>query len=166
MVFPVMWFPSEIVFALCELMVSETARLLAKKEHRRLRRLVRKSLAFTAGFAGAAAAGLWLFAEQLGLRLYHSDAAGYYLRMFCPMVLFLYLDAMVDGLQKGMGQQLHLVRYNSFTNVIDVLGLWLLLPPFGIGGYLFTYCLSHLVNFFLSLRRLLIVVERPELCEQ
>jgi O-antigen/teichoic acid export membrane protein len=80
------------------------------------------------------------------------------------MVLFLYADAMVDGLQKGLGQQLHLVRYNSFTNVIDVLGLWLLLPRWGIAGYLFTYCLSHLVNFFLSLRRLLTVTEKPELC--
>ena len=61
-------------------------------------------------------------------------------------------------------QQLHLVRYNSFTNVIDVLGLWLLLPRFGIGGYLFTYAASHLVNFFLSFRRLLMVAEQPELC--
>ena len=58
------------------------------------------------------------------------------------------------------------MRYNSFTNVIDVLGLWLLLPRYGIWGYVFTYCLSHLVNFFLSLRRLLIVVEDPELCEK
>ena len=72
---------------------------------------------------------------------------------------------MVDGLQKGLGQQLHLVRYNSITNVIDVLGLWLLLPRFGLAGYVFTYCLSHLVNLFLSLRRLLLVTEDPALCE-
>ena len=165
MVFPVLWFPSEIILALSDLMVSELARILAQKNHRRLRQLVGKSLRYTVFYAAGTAAGLFVLAGWLGEVLFHSARAGYYIRLFCPMVLFLYLDAMVDGLQKGMGQQLHLVRYNSFTNVIDVLGLWLLLPPFGIVGYLFTYCLSHLVNFFLSLRRLLIVTERPELCE-
>ena len=51
MVFPLLWFPAEILFSLCELLVSELARLLAKKEHRRLRRLVRKSLFLTALYA-------------------------------------------------------------------------------------------------------------------
>ena len=100
----------------------------------------------------------------LGRALFHSAQAGWYLRIFAPMILFLYPDAVVDGLQKGLGQQLHLVRYNSFTNVIDVLGLWLLLPRFGIWGYVFTYCLSHLVNFFLSLRRLLIAIDETDAC--
>ena len=165
MAFPLIRFPSEIILALSELTVSETARLLAKKDRLRLRQLVRKCLVFTAVYAAATAALLYALSRVLGLGLYGSERAAYYLRLMSPMVLFLYLDAMVDGLQKGMGQQLYLVRYNSFTNVIDVLGLWLLLPPFGVGGYLFTYCLSHLVNLFLSLRRLLIVTERPELCD-
>lgn len=163
MVFPVLWFPAEIIFSLCELLVSELARLLAKKEHRRLRRLVRKSLALTALYALGIAALLRLFGGVLGRSLFHSEQAGRLLRIFAPMVLFLYLDAVVDGLQKGMNQQLYLVRCNTATNVIDVLGLWLLLPRFGLAGYVFTYCLSHLVNLFLSLRRLLIVTEDPEL---
>lgn len=165
MVFPVLWFPSELLFALCELLVSELSRLLAEQAHRRLRRLVRKSLLLTALYALCVGAVLWAGGGLLGQALYRSAQAGCYLRIFAPMVLFLYLDATVDGLQKGMGQQLHLVRYNSATNVIDVLGLWLLLPRFGLAGYVFTYCLSHLVNLFLSLRRLLIVTETPELCE-
>ena len=165
MVFPLLWFPAELVFSLCELLVSELARLLAKKEHRRLRRLVRKSLVLTGLYALVVFTILYLGGGFLGRALFHSEQAGRYLRIFAPMVLFLYPDAVVDGLQKGLGQQLHLVRYNSFTNVIDVLGLWLLLPRYGLAGYVFTYCLSHLVNFFLSLRRLLIVVENPELCE-
>ncbi len=159
MVFPLLWFPSEILFALSELMVSETARLLASRDRTRLLALVRKSLTLTAAYALGISAALYLGGGLLGRSLFHSDQAGRYLRIFAPMVLFLYPDAVVDGLQKGLGQQLYLVRYNSFTNVIDVLGLWLLLPRFGIWGYVFTYCLSHLVNFFLSLRRLLIAVE-------
>ena len=166
MVFPLLWFPAEILFAMNELLISETARLLAKKEHRRLRRLVRKSLILTGFYALGICTALWFGGGVLGRVLFHSEEAGRYLRIFAAMVLFLYPDAVVDGLQKGLGQQLHLVRCNSFTNVIDVLGLWLLLPRYGIWGYVFTYCLSHLVNFFLSLRRLLIVVADPSLCEK
>ncbi|MBQ1411342.1 MAG: oligosaccharide flippase family protein [Oscillospiraceae bacterium] len=162
MVFPLLWFPSEILFALSELMVSETARLLARRDRARLLALIRKCLALTACYALGVAALLYLGGGLLGRALFHSEQAARYLRIFAPMILFLYPDAVVDGLQKGLGQQLHLVRYNSFTNVIDVLGLWLLLPRFGIWGYVFTYCLSHLVNFFLSLRRLLIAVEIAE----
>ncbi len=165
MVFPLLWVPAEGIFALSELLVSELARLLAKKDRRRLRRLAGKSLLLTALLALGVGSLLWLWGDFLGRRLYHSPEAGRLLRIFAPMVLFLYPDAVVDGLQKGLGQQLHLVRYNSFTNVIDVLGLWLLLPRLGLWGYVITYCLSHLVNLFLSLRRLLTVLERPELCQ-
>lgn len=157
MVFPVLWFPSELILALCELMVSELAKCQARQETERLRELVRKSIWFAGLFAAVVAAGLWFGGPYLGKLMFHSSLVGYDLRLFAPMVLFLYLDAMVDGLQKGLGQQLYLVRYNSFTNVIDVVGLYTLLPRFGIAGYLFTYIFSHLVNFFLSLRRLLVV---------
>ena len=165
MVFPLLWFPAEGIFALSELMVSELARLLAKKEHRRMKRLVRKCLGLSALLALGVGTALRSCGGLLGEALYHSAQAGRWLRIFAPLTLFLYLDAMVDGLQKGLGQQLYLVRCNSLTNVLDVLGLWLLLPRCGMAGYLFTYCLSHLVNLFLSLRRLLIVLDRPELCE-
>ena len=158
MVFPVLWFPSELIFALCELMVSELARCQAQGERERLLALVRKSLRAVSGFAAAVFLTLYAFGGRLGRWIFHSNAVGYYLRLFAPLVLFLYPDAIVDGLQKGLGQQLYLVRYNSLTNVIDVLGLFSLLPRFGIGGYLFTYCLSHLTNLFLSLRRLLVVL--------
>ena len=157
MVFPVIWFPSELVLALCELMVSELAKCQARGDAERLRELVRKSLRFAGAFAAAVAAALYFGGPFFGRLLFRSSLVGYDLRLFAPMVLFLYLDAMVDGLQKGLGQQLYLVRYNSFTNVIDVAGLYTLLPRFGIAGYLFTYIFSHLVNFFLSLRRLLVV---------
>ena len=42
--------------------------------------------------------------------------------------------------------------------------LFLLLPRFGIGGYLFTYTLTHVINFYLSVRKLLQITDlRPDL---
>ena len=71
------------------------------------------------------------------------------------MALVLYLDALVDGMLKGLSEQVANVRYNTITSALDVALLFVLLPRYGLGGYVFTFIAAHLVNFALSLRRLL-----------
>ena len=56
---------------------------------------------------------------------------------------------------KGLGQQKACVRYNILTSGLDVLFLYLLLPHYGMDGYFFSFLVTHLLNFILSLRRLL-----------
>jgi O-antigen/teichoic acid export membrane protein len=56
---------------------------------------------------------------------------------------------------KGLGQQKANVRYNIFTSLLDVIFLFLLLPRYGMGGYYFSFLITHLLNFLLSLRRLI-----------
>jgi O-antigen/teichoic acid export membrane protein len=60
---------------------------------------------------------------------------------------------------KGMGQQKANVRYNIFTSTLDVVFLFLLLPRYGMGGYFFSFLVTHLINFLLSLRRLLKITQ-------
>ena len=73
------------------------------------------------------------------------------------MVLSLYMDAIVDGMLKGLGEQVSCVRYNTITMAMDVLLLRALLPRFGLAAYLLSFAVTHLINFALSLRRLLAV---------
>ena len=56
---------------------------------------------------------------------------------------------------KGLSEQVANVRYNTITSALDVALLFVLLPRYGLGGYVFTFIAAHLVNFALSLRRLL-----------
>ena len=55
---------------------------------------------------------------------------------------------------KGLGQQKASVRYNILTSGMDVMILFVLLPKYGIEGYYFSFLITHLLNFFLSIRRL------------
>ena len=73
------------------------------------------------------------------------------------MILILYVDTITDGILKGLSQQLHSVRYNTLTSLLDVALIYFLLPRQGIHGFLVAFTLSHGVNFFLSLRRLILV---------
>ena len=157
MVFPMLMFPASLIYALCDLLVSELSRCKARGSRLRIRFLVgeclRVGMVVNAGIAGA----LYLLAPALGNYIYHSAEAGQYLRIFAPLVLMLYGDALVDGMLKGLGEQVAGVRYNTLTAAIDVLLLYVLLPRYGLSGYYFCFVLTHAINFALSLRRLLTV---------
>ena len=67
----------------------------------------------------------------------------------------LYCDAVTDAMIKGLGEQKASVRYNILTNSMDVAFLYMLLPIWGIAGYFVSFTVTHVINYILSLRRLL-----------
>lgn len=155
MVFPVILFPAAVLYALSDLLVPELAGSIAQNHRRRIHHMTDKCLRIGLLFAVAIAGSLFVSARPLAQLLYHSEDAGFYLRIFAPLILILYLDTIVDGMHKGLGQQIYCVRYNTFTSLLDVLLLFFLLPRFGIDGYFFAFTATHAVNFYLSLNRLL-----------
>ncbi len=155
MVFPILMFPSAVLYSVADLLVPELSRCRAMGRNLRIIDLTGKCLRLCVLFSSAIAGFFYLTACDLGEMIYHSTAAGRLLKIFAPMVLMLYLDAIVDGMLKGLAEQISCVRYNTFTSVLDVAFLYLLLPKYGIGGYVFSFLLTHAINLFLSLRRLL-----------
>ena len=157
MVFPVLMFPACILFGLAELLIPELARCAAAGSKQRISYLVRRSLR-TAMLYGIVFSGLeFLLAEGLCNSLYHNAEAGRWLRLYALLIPMLYCDAITDAMTKGLGQQKVCVRYNIITNSMDVFFLYFLLPKYGMEGYFFSFFITHLVNFILSLRRLLII---------
>lgn len=155
MVFPVITFPSVILYSISDLLVPEMARCQAKGRGERVRFLADKCLRLTV-FLAAGAAGLGLgLGIEMGYLLFSSRQAGEYICVFSLLVLMLYPDAITDGMLKGLGQQIHSVRYNTLTSFLDVAMLAVLLPRNGMGGFLCAFTVSHGINFYLSLRRLM-----------
>lgn len=155
MVFPLLMFPAAALFSLAELLVPELARCGAAARTERIRSLAAACLRVGFVYTAAAAALLYLLADPLGLLLYGNPDVGLWLRLFAPMALFLYMDALVDAMNKGLGRQAACARINLLTSGLDVLLLALLLPRFGMAGYCVCFLATHLLNFALSLRLLL-----------
>nr|WP_326186390.1 polysaccharide biosynthesis C-terminal domain-containing protein [uncultured Oscillibacter sp.] len=163
MVFPVLMFPAAILFSLAELLIPELSRCGAGRRRGRVQYLVRRGLRVALLFGLCAGGMLFCGADALGELLYHDPAVGAYLRLYAPLAPMLYTDAITDAACKGLGQQNANARYNTLTSFLDAALLWLLLPRFGMGGYYFSFAVTHLVNFCLSLRRLLLASElRPD----
>lgn len=155
MVFPVILFPAALLFGLNELLIPELARCAAAGHQKRIHYLVRKTLR-TGLLYGLCCGGLlFLLSDCLCLKLYHDISIARFMRRYGLLIPMLYCDCVVDAMTKGLGQQKICVRYNILTSCLDVLFLYLLLPRYGMTGYFVSFLATHLLNFFLSLRRLL-----------
>ena len=155
MVFPVMMFPACILFGLSELLIPELARCSCSGGEARIHYLLHKSLRVAMLYGAVFAGILYLCADSLCQVLYKSKEAGELLRQYAPLVPMLYCDAITDAITKGLGQQKQAVRFNIFTNTLDVVLLFFLLPRLGMKGYFLSFFLTHAINFLLSIRHLL-----------
>lgn len=155
MVFPILTFPMAILFGLTELLIPELARCRAAGSTERINYLVQKSLRIALLYGALCGGILFLSADALCISLYKSAEAGKYLKWFSLLAVMLYCDCVTDAMIKGLGQQKASVRYNILTNTMDVAFLYVLLPKYGILGYFISFLVTHIVNFYLSLRRLL-----------
>ena len=154
MVFPVILFPTAFLYALVDLLIPELSRSRAMGRTERIRALTDHCLRMGAIFACACAGAMHLLSVPLGRLLYRSEQAGLYIALFAPLAVVLYLDAITDGLLKGLGQQLHTARVNTLSSVLEVAALALLLPRFGVTGYFISFALTRFLNFMLSIARL------------
>lgn len=154
MVFPVLMFPAAILFSLAELLVPEFSRCAARGSKSRVQYLAKQGLRAAMLFGLCAGGLLFALAEILGEMLYQERQVGSFLRLYAVFVPMLYMDALVDAMCKGLGQQNANARYNTLTSFLDVVFLWYLLPKLGLSGYAVSFAITHLINFALSLRRL------------
>lgn len=159
MVFPILMFPAAILFGLTELLIPELARCNASGSRHRISYLVRRSLRVALIYGSVCGGILYLIGDDLCQALYNNADAGKYLRWFAPLTVMLYCDIVTDAMIKGLGQQHASVRYNILTSALDVIFLFMLLPKYGIFGYFFSFLLTHLINFALSLGRLLKITQ-------
>ncbi len=155
MVFPLLMFPAAILYGLADLLIPEMARCNAAGSQTRIRYLARKTLRVAFVYGVACGGVMYLAADGLCLRFYNSPEAGRYLGLYAWLIPMLYCDAMVDAMNKGLGKQKICVRYNILTAILDVVGLYWLLPEWGMMGYYISFLISHAVNAALSLGLLL-----------
>jgi len=101
------------------------------------------------------------FGEDLGLAVYQSAEAGAMLRVLAPLVPMLYLDTVADAMLKGLDEQVSSLRYSIIDSAISVVLIYLLIPIYGVNGYIAVMFISTFVNAALSINCLVRVTEIP-----
>ena len=66
----------------------------------------------------------------------------------------MYMDHITDGMLRGLGEHLYCMRVNIVDSLISTALIYLVLPVWGLYGYIAILYLSEIFNFSLSIRRL------------
>ena len=157
MVLPLLLFPSAFLLGFSNLLVPEvtTCKELGRKSQ--IEFVISYVFRVTLMFAIGVAAVMMCWADELALILYNEPAAGPAIVALAPTVTVMYLDSAVDGILKGLGEQVAVVRYNVYDAIICLVMVLTVVPLCGTAGYLATIAISEIFNMAISASRLVYV---------
>lgn len=161
MAMTVLFFPFSFLATLSTLLLPEITEAYAQGRSALLERLISRTILITVTVSVLMGGLFTLFAGELGETLYHDGQVGFFIRVLGPVAPFMYLESMVDGILKGLNQQLSTFRYSVWDSVARIALIAALVPRFGMKGFLFVMLLSNLFTGMLNLRRLLVVTGMP-----
>lgn len=161
MAMTILFFPFSFLATLSTLLLPEITEAYTQNRKTLLERLISRTILITLTVSVLMGGLFTLFADELGETLFHDSQVGFYIRVLGPVAPFMYLESMVDGVLKGLNQQLATFRYSVCDSVIRIVLIAVLVPKFGMKGFLFVMLVSNLFTGLLNLRRLLLVTKLP-----
>lgn len=162
MALPIVLYPAALISSCAGLLIPEIAECHVRQHTKRISYMISRvwwlALVFSIGVAGI----LICFSEEIGQALYPGSGTAAYIRLLAPLVPIMYIDTATDAVLKGLGEQVYTMNVNIIDALISVIMVWLLVPRFGIGGYLVTIYVSEFFNTVFSITHLLSLA-RPTL---
>lgn len=144
-------FPYALIGSFSAILIPEITESRARGKTRHVRYLSFRSLQSVAVFSFFLMGVFFSFSDILGELLYSSELAGMYIRQLSFLAPIMYTDTVTDSILKGMGEQLYSMKVNIADAIISVTLVWLLVPRYGIMGYIFTIYIAETINTALSL---------------
>lgn len=163
MALPLLFFPFSVLSALSGLLMPEITRAHTKGDTAATRRLIFTMLKLTSAFSLAAGVGFVLFGAPLAGFLYKDAEVGAYVRVLGFVAPFMYLESMVDGVLKGMGEQMATFYFSLADSIFRIAAIYLLLPRYGMAAFLAIMIASNLFTFTLNTARMLHCIQKPPL---
>lgn len=157
-VLPILLFPAALLSSFSGLLIPEVSEFRAQGRQQTVCRTASRVLRITLCFSIFVSGSMICYADLLGDLFGDGTASGQYLRMLAALIPVMYLDTMVDAFLKSLDAQLDSMRYNLMDAAFCVVMAYLLLPRFGIAGYVLLLYASELFNLTLSLGKLISLI--------
>lgn len=154
MALPVVMFPAALLGALGEILVPRLTQSQVQGKKIGVSYIANRALRIGVVFSLGVAGLMYFYSDLLGQAVYKSSEAGFYIKIFAPIIPVIYIDSVTDGCLKGLGQQVYSMIYNVLEGIINVVLLLILLPRVAIIGYIAVMYIKEVFNAVLSIRRL------------
>lgn len=144
-ILPVLFFPSVVLQSLSYILVPEISRSRSAQNHDAVKSLTRK--VFLQGFSWSilVAALLFFCGKEIGSLACDDPLAGETLRILCPVIPFIYLEIVLEGILKGLGMQ-NFSTINAVAEyILRIAAVVICVPLMGFGGILVSYFVSNII---------------------
>lgn len=155
MALPILFFPSTLLNSVSTLLIPEISEASAKNQKWLVKSATGNVLKLTALVSFIFAAVFFCAGREIGMLIYKDEAVGELLRALSPIVPLMYLDSISDGILKGLDQQAFSFRTAITDSVIRIVLILLLLPIFGLRGFIWIMYFSNALTCGLNVGRLL-----------
>ncbi len=155
MALPVVLYPAAILSSFSSLLIPEITEQHAADNRVEIRYIAGRAYQMTLLFSFGVSAIMIFLSGELGGVLYGSAEVGNFIRMLAPLIPIMYMDTATDALLKGLGEQVYSMNVNIVDALVSVICVAILVPKFGIRGYLITIYITEILNASLSISRLL-----------
>lgn len=154
MAMPILMFPEVLLNSFSTLLVPEFSAYYACHQTKQINYAISKIFKLTLLFS-IGIIGIFLFySDNLSMLIYHNLEVAKYLKILCPLILFMYFDSIVDSILKGLNKQLSVMSCNILDLFVSILCIYFIVPIYGIYGYLFVIFVSELLNCGISIVQL------------
>lgn len=161
MALPIILYPAALISSFSGLLIPAMSECRVQNSQKRIRYMISRVWALSMFFSVGVAGILICFSTEFGALLYPGTEAGRYIRILAPLIPIMYIDTATDAILKGLGEQVYSMGINIADALISVILVWLLIPQYGINGYLVTVFFSECFNTVLSITRLLCITNTP-----
>ena len=154
MAMPLIFFPSALTNSVSVMLLPDVARNQAAGNYRSIAATISQTIRFCL-ILGIFSFGIFFFlGGSMGKVLFHTDAAGNFLRVLAFLCPFLYLDSTLSSILTGIGKTRQVFLQNLLGHGIRIAFVLLAIPPLGIPGYLYGILASEILTAALRLTTL------------
>lgn len=96
----------------------------------------------------------FFFANDISIAIYDNIEVGKWIKILSFLVIFMYIDNIVDGMLKGINEHISVMLCNILDLIVTILIIFFIVPILGMEGYILSIFVSELLNFSVSLYQL------------
>lgn len=155
MALPLLFFPSALLNSLSTLLVPEISEAANRRQTLLVRLTTEKIIKITALVSFIFSCIFLMTGRKIGALIYDSDNVGFLLCALAPIVPFMYLDSVCDGILKGLDQQSFCFRTCILDSSLRIILIYFLVAKTGMVGFIAIMYFSNFLTCFLNVRRII-----------
>ncbi len=153
MAIPFLMFPLSLLSSCFTMLVPEISRAHALKNSVRLKTLVSRIYRFCSFSGFLVMCTMFTFSEAFSEMLYGGEVEQVFIRVLTVIVPMAFMDSVSCGILNGMGRQRTMLIYSLSDSIGRLAVIYLLVPIFGMKGFLFIIILSNIFTSTLTSRK-------------